>query len=599
MTRSARFWFLIAVFSSTLYGPSIQAKEPPKLEALVKALAEENDKIKKSDVQLELGDYYFFNHGSADSALLYYHEAYEVYKSEKKELKTAVAQLAIAEVMIKLNKLEQFIDELKEAEQTFIKYNKNEYYVKALNFKTFFQTPSEDIETYQKMLEISENKFPTYYAKALNNIGSTYKDLGQLDSANYYFRECIQYSTTNEQTSMIAFSSYNLGSVQKERQEYQSAFTNIQKALRIFEESKQAPSAAWVRPKLVELDLIWKRSSLYYPSPLSKKVLIELLEKSRMTSLNSKNFKLIESLHEAYISFYSYHTNKDSIIHHQKKLMALRDKNATQEQAQAIAKFQQELNIAENEKKIVQLNAQNKISTARAQRNTILFIIALLGTILGLGYSNFRNKIFLEKKKEQDDKSFRTKLSSNLHDDVGTLLTSLSMQSELLKLKANKDIQDRASKIASLSRDASRRMRDTVWAIDSRKDNIMDLAYRMIDFAEDILEANNVEFQLEHNIDGKDDKISAELRQNIFLIFKEAITNAAKYGSGNLVSASLQKKNELLELIITNQFDKKINLDKVSGLGLSNIKKRAQDLGGNADINILEESFIVNLEFPL
>ena len=207
--------------------------------------------------------------------------------------------------------------------------------------------------------------------------------------------------------------------------------------------------------------------------------------------------------------------------------------------------------------------------------------------------------LLLHTKQKERDKNFRSKLSSDLHDDVGTILTSLSMQSELLEMKASEGNKGTVSKIANMSRDATRRMRDNVWAIDSRKDNIMDLAYRMIDFAEDILEPKDVEFQLAHNIEGKDDKISAELRQNIFLIFKEAITNTAKYGTGELVTSALQKENDNLYLSISNQTDKEIKIAEVSGLGLSNIKKRSEELNGKFEIKNEKNQFILNLSFPL
>jgi signal transduction histidine kinase len=277
----------------------------------------------------------------------------------------------------------------------------------------------------------------------------------------------------------------------------------------------------------------------------------------------------------------------------------MKDSFYRDEQVQATAKFSEELNTADKEKEIIQLNVDKKIASATANRNKIIFFLILLGLLSSIYFivRRIKQKNLIEQ--EARDKNFRSKLSSDLHDDVGTILTSLSMQSELLEMKASEDNKGTVGKIADMSRDATRRMRDTVWAIDSRKDNVMDLAYRMIDFAEDILEPKNVEFQLTHNIEGKEDKISAELRQNIFLIFKEAITNAAKYGSGELVTASLKKENDKLIVLISNQTENPMNIKEVSGLGLSNIKKRTEDMNGIFKIENKDASFMINLSFPL
>ena len=177
----------------------------------------------------------------------------------------------------------------------------------------------------------------------------------------------------------------------------------------------------------------------------------------------------------------------------------------------------------------------------------------------------------------------RTKISSDLHDDVGTLLTSLSMQSDILGMDAPPEKQHKFEKFGNLSREAMDRMRDTVWAIDSRKDNMISLVDRMSDYISDMFEDHNVRVIFNH----KETKLSASLapdiRQNVYLIFKEALNNAMKHSNGDTVTISLVQYNKSLSLSVHDNGT--IDKGKTSGTGISNMTLRAKRIGGELSIN--------------
>lgn len=80
--------------------------------------------------------------------------------------------------------------------------------------------------------------------------------------------------------------------------------------------------------------------------------------------------------------------------------------------------------------------------------------------------------------------TIRTKISADLHDDVGTILSGLAMQSQMLAFSAKEEQKESLLDFSKMSHDAMERMRDTVWAIDSRKDKYENLIDRMRDFVE-------------------------------------------------------------------------------------------------------------------
>jgi DNA-directed RNA polymerase len=87
-------------------------------------------------------------------------------------------------------------------------------------------------------------------------------------------------------------------------------------------------------------------------------------------------------------------------------------------------------------------------------------------------------------------------ISSNLHDYVGTILSGLAMQSQMLAITSRKDQKASLLEISDMSHDAMERMRDTVWEIDSRKDKYENLIDRMRAFAEKNLNLKNTKHTL-------------------------------------------------------------------------------------------------------
>ena len=193
----------------------------------------------------------------------------------------------------------------------------------------------------------------------------------------------------------------------------------------------------------------------------------------------------------------------------------------------------------------------------------------------------------------KDLQSLRTKISSDLHDDVGTILSGLAMQSQMLSYSAKEEQKKSLNEISSMSRDAMERMRDTVWAMDSRKDKYENLVDRMRDFAERNLALKNINHQFDiSNIDTKR-FIDPEKRQTIYLIFKETITNIIKHSNGNNVVIRFYSEKNTTVLNIKDNGSQQPTSNS-DGLGMINMKMRAEKIGGTL-ITKYDNGFIVEL----
>lgn len=178
----------------------------------------------------------------------------------------------------------------------------------------------------------------------------------------------------------------------------------------------------------------------------------------------------------------------------------------------------------------------------------------------------------------------RVKISSDLHDDVGTLLSGLAMQTELMELTAAAKDKPKLKRIGEMSRNAMSRMRDTVWAIDARKDKVENLLDRMREHAEESLSPLDIQYDIELINMDLTKTLSTQIRQNVYLIFKEAITNVAKHSNASSVEVKLSNLGSQFEMQIQDNGDVKEKEYKTTGLGTSNMKMRAEQIGANLKI---------------
>jgi len=210
-------------------------------------------------------------------------------------------------------------------------------------------------------------------------------------------------------------------------------------------------------------------------------------------------------------------------------------------------------------------------------------------TILALtaGFIHFTiNRYKLQKALELE--RLRTRIATDLHDDIGATLSSISIYSEALKGQLKEDqpyLLNVLDKMGENSREMVNSMSDIVWAINPGNDNGEKMISRMENYATNLCAVRNIQFHF-----CEDEKVNSisfplEQRKNIYLIFKETVNNAVKYAEAKNIWVSLQLNGKKLTLTIKddgNGFDEStIKL----GNGLNNIKLRASEL--KAELNLI------------
>ncbi|MES2734329.1 MAG: two-component regulator propeller domain-containing protein [Bacteroidota bacterium] len=184
----------------------------------------------------------------------------------------------------------------------------------------------------------------------------------------------------------------------------------------------------------------------------------------------------------------------------------------------------------------------------------------------------------------------RNKIAIDLHDDIGSALSSISIFSEVasrqLEQKAPPETtREIVSQIGHHARAMLDAMDDIVWAVNPQNDHFEDLAVRMREFAIPLLEAKNIVFDINIQQQLLEAKLAMETRKNIYFVFKEAVNNLLKHSDCCQVWITVRKTADQVELLIKDD-GKGFPADQVNRRnGLKNMQSRATEIGGIFEIN--------------
>lgn len=207
------------------------------------------------------------------------------------------------------------------------------------------------------------------------------------------------------------------------------------------------------------------------------------------------------------------------------------------------------------------------------------FLLAIIFLIAGIVYLIYKYRLqsFLELEK------VRTRIATDLHDDIGANLTRISLLSEVAKQKAENGNGQMLSSIADIARESVASMNDIVWAIAPEHDSLLDLTRRMRQHSEEVFALRDID--LDFNATVSDLKLSVGLRRDLLLIFKEAVSNAAKHSACTKVWIDFKVENSLLKLQIKDNGKGFNSTETYDGQGLRSMSRRAESLGGNLTID--------------
>jgi len=241
------------------------------------------------------------------------------------------------------------------------------------------------------------------------------------------------------------------------------------------------------------------------------------------------------------------------------------------------------------------VRARNESGAVSAEAASLPFVIlrplwqrwwflSLLTLMLGgLVYAAYRYRVAQIVALER----VRTRIASDLHDDVGANLSLIAGISEMLEQQSAQVTPQLRSQLAIVAQAAQRSMDamgDIVWMINPNKDHLRDLLQRIRRFASDTLTPRNIAVTFALPDGEVEMPITSESRREIFLICKEAVNNIARHADCTKAEITLMLNGTIITLCVRDNgrgfVTNGSNGNSSGGQGLLSMQSRAEKLGG-------------------
>ena len=210
-----------------------------------------------------------------------------------------------------------------------------------------------------------------------------------------------------------------------------------------------------------------------------------------------------------------------------------------------------------------------------------IFIILLsIGILYVLQEYRVRQLLRVEK--------LRRKISTDLHDDIGATLSSLNIYTELAKKDRHNDVHFTA--IQQHSNEVITKLDELVWSINPKNDNFEQLVNRMHSYAGPLLQAKNISYRVNHGDDILKEKLPVQVKQNLYLVFKELVNNVVKHSFATHCLVDLScRDNKIYLMVVDNGRGFDMARLPAGRNGIINMEERVEKMKGRLQIESSSE----------
>jgi signal transduction histidine kinase len=239
-----------------------------------------------------------------------------------------------------------------------------------------------------------------------------------------------------------------------------------------------------------------------------------------------------------------------------------------------------EISLLKKGQEVDRLTLQ-KQKTFRYSAVALLLLLALIGLL----FIN-RYRIVQRAKRQVEMERLRNNIARDLHDDMGSTLSSINIISKVALENPGEggNIRECLKKIQDNSGHMMESMSDIVWAINPVNDSLENVIFKMKEFAADILEPLNIQYEFRQSGDPSSIQMGLDKRKDLYLVFKEAINNAAKYSHCTKITIDIGMTGDEIALRIADDGRGFHTGNGTTGNGLRNMQQRAREMNGDVTI---------------
>jgi signal transduction histidine kinase len=254
-------------------------------------------------------------------------------------------------------------------------------------------------------------------------------------------------------------------------------------------------------------------------------------------------------------------------------------------------KLERQLLVSQNNAQQLKLSRQErqlKENELKGQKQLLNFTIGgVIALVLLAGFIFNRYQLKKEIDQHKEMLAVRNNIARDLHDEIGSTLTSIKILSEVSKNNIEKDVKKASfmlAKITEQSTQMQQGMSDIIWAIKPDNDRMENMLVRMREYAAYALESRDIDVSFVVDNDVLEKNLDMQQRRDVFLIFKEAVNNAAKYSGAAAMKIKLQKALNNIEMEITDNGKGFERVENSLMNGLKNMQARATAMNAKLEI---------------
>lgn len=331
------------------------------------------------------------------------------------------------------------------------------------------------------------------------------------------------------------------------------------------------------------------------------KAAADLLQMARDYIAQSKQFHRLEKFYPIRSKYYELQGNTKLAFADRDLAMKAIRRNDFVFNSLLVMRAQQRTDMAKVAEEKNKLENYRRISQLRFWAVCIILVLIAVGVVVVIWY-----KSRLEKDRKQIEELnkmlvLRQRLSADMHDDIGSMLSSISLYTHSLLMLPQPDPHKiTLEKIKKKAQNIQESVNDIIWSVNPDMDEVTQVVARMRSFGADMTEHARKAFEFTVDEEVMHLQMDMSLRRNLYLIYKEVMNNAVKYSQAQQISVKLVYTDAQFSMDVVDDGVGFVQTKSRKGNGLINMQRRAAEMKGKLHVfSGIGKGTHVNLVFPL
>jgi len=522
-----------------------------------------------------------------EQALVYFQKALSV--AENQRLSPRFTCGAMTNVAAAYGKLQQY-DKVVEMELRALRFQEQHHlqppqdgiYEGLGNAYRKLNKPREAVPYYEKALALRRSAHNTRgMAIVENNLGITYDRLNRYDRSLPYYQQALKHAEKVDFQLLQSDILVNIGLVYQLMKQPEKGLPYVQRSIAI---SQTQGNKEGLATGYFNVGQIYQALKHFAPAETYlNKALALATEQDNKDQIRTYT----EGLAELYRDMKAYKLAYDKQV----QLAALKDSAVTVATNRQVEEL---MTRYETEKKEQQIKLLRQEALLRAQalersefQTKALLIGAGLLLLLGVTITAWLlNRARL--RRLQEAQALRKQIAHDLHDEVGSTLSSISLLSgmvnSLIAQQRPEAVERAIQRINTDARQILEAMDEIIWTINPGNDSLQRIALRLQEYAQPLMESKAIRFSFEIDPMLETQPISMEVRRNLYLIGKEAINNLVKYSAATQATVRFTYDQGQLRVLIEDNGQGFDPAQLSMRTGQQSMQERARAIGGTLTV---------------